>query len=100
MDILTYVGGHTCAKVEYINVRGISCENCTAHFKQTKNIHAFVDSGHGSMKGCEWDGRTGSIKGSSNNWCDNFGFYGIVNPTHRCSSSLVSTTQWWLGTVV
>jgi hypothetical protein len=97
MDILTYLGSSTCAKVEYINVRGISCENCTAYFKQNTNSHAFVDSGYGSKIGCQWDGRNGSISLGLVNNCDNFGKYIITNPSHRCTASPSSTTQWWLG---
>ncbi|XP_031564311.1 uncharacterized protein LOC116299733 [Actinia tenebrosa] len=93
MDILTYLGGFTCARVEYINVRGISCQNCTTHFRQTSVLHAFVDSGYGLNIGCQWNGRHGAVR----YWCDNFGRYDIINPAHRCPSSLSSTTQWWLG---
>ena len=93
MDILTFVGGHTCARVEYINVRGISCHNCTTHFKQNGNSHPFIDSGRGD---CQWNARQGGVN-VGNNWCDNFGKYVVINPAHRCSSSDSSTTQWWLG---
>jgi hypothetical protein len=98
LDILTFDKSYTCVKVEYINVRGISCENCTAHFRQDPNTHPFVDSGMGKNKGCEWDGREGAIHETT--YCDNFGKYKVLNPAHRCTSSLSSTTQWWLGASV
>ncbi|XP_031558375.1 uncharacterized protein LOC116294844 [Actinia tenebrosa] len=99
MDILTFAGEFVCARVEYINVRGISCENCTAVLKQLANRHIFVDSAKGFYIGCDWDGREGAIRKTAQNYCNNFGFYDTqYNPAHRCTASQSSTTQWWLGT--
>ena len=98
-DILTYVSDSKCAHVQHINVRGISCSECTAHFYQSALSHAFVDSGYGISLGCQWDGRVGAVE-SLGSWDDNFGKYGTINLEHRCSSSSASTTQWWLGTQV
>ena len=28
---------------------------------------------------------------------DNFGFYGSMNPTFRCTAHDADTTQWWVG---
>ncbi|XP_031567938.1 uncharacterized protein LOC116302717 [Actinia tenebrosa] len=100
-DIIMHASGTICAHVQYINVRGINCSECTTHCYQGP-YHAFVDSGLGSIEGCQWDGRQGSQRLWSNKlnrymYDDNFGFYSIHNQEHRCSSSHSSTTQWWLG---
>lgn len=85
-----------CKKYEYINIRGYSCGQCTAHFAQIDIWHAHVDSYYGSQKGCQLTSPlTGAVRNPGGE--DNFGFYQTVNPVHRCSSSLNSTTQWWFG---
>jgi hypothetical protein len=85
-DILTYVGGHKCARVEYVNVRGMSCDDCTSHLRQNRNIHAFIDSYTGSLLGCGSNTVQGSVS-AGGNYCENFGFYKLSNPAHRCTAS-------------
>ena len=90
-----------CKKYDYVNIRGHGCENCNVHFVQEDRWHAHVDSYYGPSKGCQLkSAQTGAVKYDSlgvPGGEDNFGFYGTVNPVHRCSSSPDSTTQWWFG---
>lgn len=96
IDVITYLGGHACFPVEYVNVRGHNCSDCTTHIRQDDKFHIFIDSYQGSAYKCSINFLENSIK-VLNDYCDNFGKYKIVNPEHRCVSSSSSTTQWWLG---
>ena len=81
-----------CAKYEYVNIRGHQCYNCTVYTHQTNKEHIHIDSCHSDRCGL---GRVpGAITGNGE---DNFGFYFVVNPDHRCSANSTTTTQWWLG---
>ena len=90
-NILTMQTQHgTCFQFELINVRGYQCVNCTVPLWNQKGAYPLhTDS---SLKQCEFDATQGSYSSE-----DNFGWYGIVNPLHRCSSNSSSTTQFWLG---
>lgn len=103
MDILTYSGA-VCAHVQHIDIRGINCKECTTIFHQVSSRHPYVDCGYGRPNmGCTFDASSGGVREVRNgwwNWDDNFGYYDVRNPNHRCSSSSSSTTQWWLGTPV
>ena len=78
-------------------VRGISCENCTAATKQG-NLSSWASNSYKSKTefGCDLDVSPG-VNGNENN----FGQYRLntTNSAHRCSSSSASTTQHWLGSV-
>ena len=82
-----------CVKMEYINIRGYDCYNCTAKMTQTISWHLHIDSFHG--RSCQFtSARNGSVAGGGE---DNFGYYEIINPLHRCTSGDNATTQWWFG---
>ena len=83
-----------CVTMEYINIRGYDCYNCTAWMFQTKDAHLHTDSYHG--KHCQFtSARNGSVMLPGGE--DNFGLYVTTNPSHRCTSANDSTTQWWFG---
>ena len=88
---------YQCLHYEYIIIRGIICENCTAATKQG-NFSSWTSNSYKSKTefGCDLDGSPG-VNGSENN----FGQYQLntTNSAHRCSSSSASTTQHWLGSV-
>ena len=88
---------YQCLHYEYINIRGIICENCTAATKQ-RNFSSWNINSYKSKTefGCDLDGSPG-VNGSEHN----FGQYRLdaTNSAHRCSSSSASTTQHWLGSV-
>ena len=82
-----------CVKMEYINIRGYGCYNCTAQIFQKSNWHLHVDSYHGTH--CQL---TSAHNGSfADGGEDNFGHYLTTNPSNRCTSGNNATTQWWFG---
>ncbi|XP_068735862.1 uncharacterized protein [Montipora capricornis] len=83
----------SCEKMEYINIRGYDCYNCTAKMTQ-QNWHLHCDSYYVSP--CQFTSAfNGSVRGRTGE--DNFGFYDTINPSHRCTSNDNATTQWWFG---
>ena len=83
-----------CVKMEYMNIRGYDCYNCTAKFYQKIDEHIHCDSYN--VDPCQFtSARNGAVKLHGGE--DNFGFYGTINPSHRCTSNDNSTTQWWFG---
>ena len=99
LDILTFTNGDSCSRVERINIRGQSCENCTAYIYQggAYKFALHSDSYYSSWRGCEFRPTGGLYCTSSGE--DNFGVYRCFNPAHRCSSSQLSTTQTWFGSL-
>ena len=86
---------HPCAKMEYINIRGYDCYECTALMAQSIQWHLHTDSKHGGIS-CQFkSARNGTVASASGE--DNFGFYKAINPLHRCTSGDNATTQWWFG---
>ena len=96
LDILTLVYSR-CIKVEFINVRGYSCTNCTAKLKQKDNRPFHHDSYY-SPRQCEF--KLNAIQQCGPRREDNFGYYSCVNTAHRCSMNGRSTTQTWLGSKI
>ncbi|XP_067027253.1 uncharacterized protein [Acropora muricata] len=83
-----------CVKMEYINIRGYDCYNCTAKMTQTINWHIHCDSYY--LDPCQFtSGRNGAFQLPGGE--DNFGLYGTISSLHRCSSGNDATTQWWFG---
>ena len=95
LNILTFKNSGSCILVERIDIRGESCENCTAIFYGMSNEALHTDSYSSSRAGCEFK-PTGALSCGGKGE-DNFGVYVCVIPDHRCSSSQLSTTQAWLG---
>ena len=89
-----------CLNVEYIDIRGHHCRDCTASVmqRQRRKIPLDFDS-FVSNRNCSFK-LTGSnlCKIEKRDWGeDNFGFYLCENTEHRCSSSDNATTQTWFG---
>ena len=87
-DIMTFHALGICKKVDYINIRGHQCAQCTSKWWQY-NYAAHLDS---SLTGCQFLPTKGSVP-----WEDNFGWYGTYNNKFRCSAGPLSTTNWWFG---
>ncbi|CAB4011512.1 Hypothetical predicted protein, partial [Paramuricea clavata] len=87
MDIITFVKGEVCILVEWINIRGQECKNCTAFLAQggPYKLTLQSDSYYAGHLGCEFLPNNGLY--CSGHGEDNFGVYRCVNPAHRCSSS-------------
>ena len=80
----------SCVKMEYINIRGNDCHNCTAKLAQTKDWHLHFDSHY--VDHCHF-AKAHKLSGGE----DHFGYYHTTTPLHRCTSGNDSTTQWWFG---
>ncbi|KAL9967854.1 hypothetical protein ACROYT_G026152 [Oculina patagonica] len=92
LDLLVELnGGGSCMLSEYINIRGNQCTDCTVWAAYNSNYGFHVDHWYSSNAGCDL---TGGIKSE-----DSFGFYHIISPDFRCTSSMSSTTQYWLGSL-
>ena len=92
LDILR-LNSNLCVKMEYINIRGYDCYNCTALMAQRIKRHLNTDS---SVESCQFKSASnGSVKSGGGE--DNFGYYYTINPLHRCTSGDNATTQWWFG---
>ena len=85
-------GANFCLLSEFLNIRGNECTNCTvvSAYKPTNSLHC--DSWFSSLEGCDFDGQSGGVFDENN-----FGEYGPTNPAFRCTSSVSSTSQFWLG---
>ena len=90
LNILLLKGG-PCVTLEYINIRGYEGYNCSVWMTQRPRWHLHIDS--------QASGNYCPFKNFKKNQYseDNFGYYHIVNPKHRCTSGDNSTTQWWFG---
>ena len=83
-----------CKTVEFINIRGTQCNNCTVLIAHTDKSPLHIDPYFtkercsNNFTGSESCGRSGE---------DNFGYYDCRNQQHRCSSTEESTTQLWFG---
>ena len=92
-DLMTFTGGIVCKLMDYINVRGHLCADCTAgwyafaHFNGGEAVH--LDS---SVTGCQFAPGGGSVNSE-----DNFGLYLYTNKKFRCTSSPGATTNFWFG---
>ena len=93
MNILTERRGATCVRVEYIDIRGEICQNCSAFFSQSDSHVLHSDSFR--SHNCEFEPKKGLSCGGGGE--DNFGYYRCINPAHRCSATQTSTTQTWFG---
>ena len=88
-NIMDYIGGGQCRRVEYINIRGHVGKNLTVGFFQYLHEGLHVDS----PWGCEFKAaRIGAVQSE-----DNFGWYNDYNVKFRCTKDTQSTTQWWFG---
>ena len=87
-DIMTYRDFGICKKVEYINIRGHQCAQCTSRWWQD-NYAAHLDS---NATGCQFLPTQGAAFSE-----DNFGLYDYFNKKIRCSAGPLSTTNWWFG---
>ena len=89
-DIVNFLGGNACKRVEYVNIRGHQCSNCNVPWWQSNNYYFLhTDS---SFTTCGFDASQGGI-----GYEDNFGCYKTVNPNFRCTADASATTNWWFG---
>jgi len=90
-DVTSFLGGGTCKKVEYVNIRGLMGQGTVPMWQAQNGLFLHTDSTV-MDKGCDIKGFAGA-KSSE----DNFGYYGVSNRAFRCSASNTATTQYWFG---
>ena len=81
-----------CLFSEFVNIRGNECANFTVWTAYSPVYSLHMDSWYNQERGCEFNGQAG---GKENE--DNFGFYESTNTAFGCTSSISSTSQFWLG---
>ena len=92
-DPLTFTQTKECKRVEYMNVRGHNCSDCTACWSQTDGsvmLHHRSDE-----RMCDL-GRTPDAV--SNEQC--FGYYYDFNRSFRCTKTNIDSTNHWFGAYV
>ena len=89
LNVITFAGSNVCKRVEYVNVRGHNCSQCTVPFFQLTYHNLHIDS---RATSCEFRGNIGSVYSE-----DNFGHYNSVNTAFRCTRNQQTTTQLWFG---
>ena len=94
LNILLLVKKDSCTKLEYINTRGYHCSNCTAKMIQRSRWHLHFDAYY--VEPCQFTSAKKTAVPPPGGE-DNFGFYGTINRSHRCTSNDNATTQWWFG---
>ncbi|XP_046847807.1 uncharacterized protein LOC124441386 [Xenia sp. Carnegie-2017] len=93
-DLMTFTGFGICKKVEYVNIRGHQCAYCTSKWWQLLNRYApHIDSTIAG--GCQFDASAGAVR-----YEDDFGYYTTPNKKFRCTTSDLSTTNWWFGAYI
>ena len=96
-DVLTYKGSKTCELVDYINVHGHDCKNCTAVWYQSAKLIL----AHKSYQDfCDFARAPESILVNGTHSEQNFGRYAFYNPNFRCTSNSSATTNYWFGSQV
>ena len=92
-DCGRFYGAEGCKKVEYINVRGHNCTECTVAWWQKNNKYILYHDS--SSDECQFGSSPGFVKDENN-----FGFYKNHNPEFRCSAQNESSTNHWFGSFV
>ena len=85
-----------CLRVEYLNIRGTSCTDCTLALIQRPTWMLFTSKGRNQNSACDWQYPNGyaTCGGLTE---ENFGGYECHNSHFRCTASSSSTTQMWFG---
>lgn len=86
-----------CVPVQRLSISQHWCQPCNVHMIQTKELPLHFHAAKSSTI-CG----SGQFTVVERNVCNEpeqnyFGNYNCINPSHKCSSSLSSTTQTWLG---
>lgn len=98
-DIITFKQNPaTCTqKLEFVNIRGKSCQDCSVTFGQSDDKIFWV-----SGKNIACGGLTGLDERSCSTtlYVQYFGYYSCRTFTHKCSEENDSTTQLWFAQYV
>ncbi|CAB3976579.1 Hypothetical predicted protein [Paramuricea clavata] len=90
-DVLDFVGVKVCKKMEYINIRGQQCTQCTVGWFAKLNQWALHIDGPASTT-CQFKPGKDAVFTE-----DSFGHYWATNKKFRCTTSPDATTNYWFG---
>ncbi|XP_020892490.1 uncharacterized protein LOC110231781 [Exaiptasia diaphana] len=77
-----------CKRYGHINIRGYNCSACTAFTAHSNDWHFHIDVTHNR---CDFKPKYTKYS------VDSFGQYEHTEQESKCTATLQSTTQWWLG---
>ncbi|RDD39155.1 hypothetical protein TrispH2_008130 [Trichoplax sp. H2] len=87
--------GYTCATVDFFNIQGFSCRQCSIPIYYGNNkFHTFIDVSR-VTQACSRLRIPDTIANE-----EAFGRYQTENPRFRCTNSSTATTNWWFGGTV
>ena len=100
VDPLAYDHGSECSTVDYFDIKGTNCMNCTQMILQTNNKILRLRPVVSRTNKCNFD--TSKVE----HQCDNGHYARLLgrydkcsDPKHRCSEKNTSTTEFWFGAV-
>lgn len=86
-----YSSSGSCYNMEYINIRGHSCDKCLVPFYSSTAMHPSVMASVSPTRCSHM--QFGSFQGAEYNW----GTYNGFSNEFSCTASDQSTTNWWFG---
>lgn len=90
-ELLTFKANRHCKQVEYMDVRGHACQQCTAAWGQDKDD--FLTHRSDVANGCDRSKTPQNVNGEQT-----FGRYKKGrNPKFRCTAGDSATTNYWFG---
>jgi hypothetical protein len=89
-----------CSTVDYINIKGTNCVNCTQMIFQ-RNAMLFLRPKKSRLTGkCNFDTSKVEHRCDNGNYARLLGQYNVCSdPEYRCSEKSTSTTEFWFGAV-
>ena len=94
LNILTFDGGYMCKIIDYINVKGYNCSQCTVTWWQDAGSMLHHDL---SLGKCFFQSIAKVISVFN---ADYFGYYANTDSLFSCSSDDSSSTNHWFGSHV
>jgi hypothetical protein len=90
-----------CSTVDYINIKGTNCVNCTQMIFQRSNTMLSLRPSKSRLKGkCNFNTSTVEHRCDNGNYSRLFCRYDVCSdPKYRCSEKTTSTTEFWFGAV-
>ena len=103
MNPLTYTSSQKCLIVDYFDIKGTNCVNCTQVFLQSSKKMLTVKPRYSRLSmDCNFDtSMVEYICYPDPGVARPFGGHDLTcfDPKHRCSEKTTSTTEFWFGTV-
>ena len=97
-DSNDYPTNNRCKMVEYLNIRGGSCSQCSVAISQSTGMLS-INNYYNDVSSCDWRYPNGYHLCTSPRYLGeyNFGAYVCINRSFRCTLSSSTTTQMWFG---